>query len=141
MNKQLLNDYIDACELIKETELKLERLKRKRSTVVMDKVTGSMNDFPYAPTSFKVEGAIDIGHDENAIRQQEQILIERKKNAEQIKQQVEKWMNKIPVRMQRIIRLKFFERLSWDVVASKLGRGATPDGIRMEYYNFMRKEK
>ena len=140
MNKQLLNDYIDACELIKETELELERLKRKRSTVVMDKVTGSMSDFPYASTSFKVEGAIDIGHDENAIRQQEQILIERKKNAERIKQQVEKWINKIPVRMQRIIKYHFFEGLSWEKVADKIGQNTTGNSLRMEFERFLREK-
>lgn len=140
MNKQLLNDYIDACELIKETELELERLQGKRGTMVMDKVNGSMSDFPYAQTSFKVEGAIDIGHNENAIRQQEQILIERKKNAEQIKHQVERWMNNIPIRMQRIIKYRFFERLSWKEVARKMKGLTTEEGVKKEFQRFM-KEK
>lgn len=136
MNKKLLNDYIDACELIKETELEIERLEGKQSTIAVDKVTGSMNDFPYAQTSFKIEGAVDIKRDENAIITQKLILIERKKQAEQIKQQVEKWMNKIPVRMQRIIKYHFFEGLSWGKTADKIGREATGDSVRMEFERF-----
>lgn len=140
MNKQLLNDYIDACELIKETELELERLQGKRSTMVMDKVSGSMSDFPYAQTSFKVEGVIDIGHNENAIRQQEQILIERKKNAERIKHQVERWMNKVPVRMQRIIKYHFFEGLSWEKSADRIGKNTTGDSLRKDFERFLQKK-
>lgn len=138
MNKQLLNDYIDACELIKETELELERLQGRRSTVVMDKVSGSMSEFPYSQTSFKVEGAIDTGRNETAIKTQELILKERKKNAERIKVQVDRWMNTVPVRMQRIIKYRFFEDLTWGEVALKLGRKATADSVRMEFTNFMK---
>ena len=30
MDKQILQDYIDACELIKETEQDIQRLQRKK---------------------------------------------------------------------------------------------------------------
>lgn len=137
MNKQLLNDYIDACELIKETELELERLQGRRSTVVMDKVSGSMSEFPYSQTSFKVEGAIDIGHNENAIKTQELILKDRIEKAGKIKLKVERWMNTIPVRMQRIIQYKFFDGDSWEEVAERLGRKCTEGSVKMEFQRFM----
>lgn len=138
MNKSILNDYIDACELIKETELELERLEGKRSTIAMDKVVGSMSEFPYSQTSFKIEGCIDTKHNPEAIMTQELILKERQKKAGQIKLQVERWMNAAPVRMQRIIKYKFFEDLTWGEVALKLGRKATADSVRMEFTNFMK---
>lgn len=140
MNKQLLNDYIDACELVEETELELKRLEGKQSTMAMDKVKGSMSDFPYAQKSFKIEGAVDIKRDENAIRVQKMILMERKNNAERIKQQVEKWMNKIPVRMQRIIKYHFFEGLSWEKVADEIGQNTTGNSLRMEFERFLQKK-
>ena len=47
MDKNALNEYIDACVLIKETEEDIEKLRRKRQTIVKDSVSGSMNQFPY----------------------------------------------------------------------------------------------
>lgn len=61
----------------------------------------------------------------------------RKEDAEKIKLQVEAWMNTIPQRMQRIIRMKFFEEKTWGEVAARLGRKATADSVRMEFNNFM----
>lgn len=138
MNKNILRDYIDACELIKEIQLELDRLEGKRSTIVLDKVTGSMSEFPYSQASFKVEGAIGINRDEKAIRTQKLILTERKKKAERIKLEVEKWLNTVPVRMQRIIRYKFFEGISWEEVADRMGRNTTGDGLRKEFERFMK---
>ena len=138
MNKTILDQYIDACELIKETELELDRLEGRRSTIAMDKVTGSMSEFPYSQTSFKVEGAIGTRYDEKAIKTQRLILKERKKNAEKIKVQVERWMNTVPVKMQRIIKYRFFEDQTWGEVAMRLGRKATADSVRMEFTNFMK---
>jgi DNA-directed RNA polymerase specialized sigma24 family protein len=54
-----------------------------------------------------------------------------------LKVEVEQWMNHIPQRMQRIIKYKVFEGLSWSQVAAKLGRKATADSVRMEYLRFM----
>ena len=44
----------------------------------------------------------------------------------------------IPQRMQRIIRYRVFEEMTWAEVAQRMGRRATPDGIRKEYENFMK---
>ena len=59
---------------------------------------------------------------------------------EEIKRQVEAWMLTIPQRMQRIIRYRVFEELSWNEVAIRMGRKATADSVRMEYANFMKSE-
>ena len=68
------------------------------------------------------------------------ILQERLQRAEEIKRQVEAWMLTIPQRMQRIIRYRVFEELSWNEVAIRMGRKATADSVRMEYTNFMKSE-
>ena len=68
----------------------------------------------------------------------EEILRERLRNAERIKHDVEAWLNTISMRMQRIIRYRIFEELPWAEVAARMGRKATPDGIRKEYENFMK---
>lgn len=139
MNKEILEQYIDACELIKETEQDIRRVKRQRKTILQDRVHGSMHDFPYAAQSFKIKGmAYSVVSDPGALEAYERLLVERKAKAETIKVQVEAWLNTVPQRMQRIIRFKFFEGLSWGEVAVRIGRKATADGVRMEFANFMK---
>lgn len=82
-----------------------------------------MHDFPFAPKSFRQEGiAYATVADPGQLDREELLLEERKAAAAQIKSQVEAWLNTIPVRMQRIIRYRIFEELSWRQVAMKMGR-------------------
>ena len=137
MDKGILEQYIDAYELVKETEEQIRRLKNNRKTVVVDTVKGSMHDFPFAPKSFRQEGiAYATVADPGQLDREELLLEERKAAAAQIKSQVEAWLNTIPVRMQRIIKYRIFEELSWKQVAVKMGRRATEDSVRMEYQRF-----
>ena len=137
MDKGILEQYIDACELVKETEEQIRRLQKNRKTVVVDAVKGSMHDFPFAAKSFKVAGiAHSVLENPGQLDREELILEERKAAAAQIKSHVEAWLNTIPVRMQRIIRYRIFEELSWRQVAMKMGRRATEDSVRMEYQRF-----
>lgn len=139
MDKAILEQYIDACELIKETEADIRMVKKQRKTILQDRVHGSMHDFPYAAQSFKIQGmAYSVVSDPGALEAYERILEERKARAEEIKVQVEAWLNTVPQRMQRIIRFKFFEGNTWADVAKQMGRKATPDGVRKEFENFMK---
>lgn len=140
MDKKLLNEYIDACELIRETELELERLNGRIPTMEVDKVTGSMQEFPYISTNIQIEGAVEANTTSRAVLAQKILLQERKANAESLKLQVERWMNGIPVRMQRIIRYRYFENLTWEDVADRMGRKATGNSVRMELERFFRKK-
>lgn len=140
MDKRILYDYIDACELIKETEAKIRRLQKKKKTIVQTNVSGSNPNFPYNPQHFKIQGATFTYREDSQLRMEEKILEERKKNAEKLKLEVEEWMNTIPNRMQRIIRYKIFEGMTWQQVAQKMGRKASENGIKKEFERFM-KEK
>lgn len=138
MDKQILEQYIDACELIRETEEDIRRVKRQRKTIVQDRVHGSMKDFPYAAQSFKIQGmAYSVVSDPGALDAYEKLLEERKGRAAEIKVQVEEWLNTIPQRMQRIIRFKFFENLTWEQTAARMGRKASAGGLKMEFQRFM----
>lgn len=138
MDKNILNDYIDACALVQETERDIRALKKKRKTIIQTNVSGSNPDFPYQPQHFKIEGTTFNYADDSALRWDEGLLERRKANAEKIKLNVEEWMLTIPARMQRIIRWKFLEELTWEEVAVKMGRKATGDSVRMEFTNFMK---
>ena len=136
MEKKILEQYIDACELIKETEKDIRRLKKKRQTIVQTSVSGSNPEFPYNPQHFKIAGTSFTYEEDARLRHEEKILEERWENAQRLKVEVEQWMNHIPQRMQRIIKYRVFEEMSWSQVASKLGRKATEESVKKEYHRF-----
>ena len=127
MNKKILQDYIDACELIKETERDIHRLNQKKKTIFQTNVKGSMNEFPYVEQHFKIRGTTFTVEEDRDLRYEEKLLEQRKANAEQIKIQVEEWMLTLPSRMQRIVKYRYLEGLPWENVAAKLGRKATAE--------------
>ena len=110
VDKQILYQYIDACELVKETEEDIQKIKQTRKRIEQDIVKGSSHDFPYTPVNFHVEGlSYSVVSDLHSLEVQEQILERRKAAAQAIKLQVEAWMLTLPQRMQRIIRYKIFD--------------------------------
>ena len=139
MDKKILNNYIDACALVKETEKDIRRLKKKRKTVIQTLVKGSNPSFPYQEKHFKVQGMTFTYQDDGNLRMEEKLLEQRKENAEKIKKQVEEWMPTIPIRMQRIIRYKVFEEMTWEQTAAKIGRKATGESVKKEFQRFMEK--
>lgn len=140
MDKNILKEYVDACELIRDTEKEIRKLQQKKKTVVQTSVKGSMHEFPYAAQRFKVEGTAFTTEDDNNLRLEEKILDQQKENAEKIKLQVQEWMLTIPLRMQRIVRYRFIDGLSWEQVAAKMGRKATADNVRKQFEIFIKEE-
>lgn len=138
MDKQMLKDYIDACKFIEETEEEIKRLKKKRK-VVQDKVKGSNPEWPYEARSFNLGGTIETVEDAGRIQREEHILQKQKETAEDLKLQIEEWMQEIPFRMQRIIKYKVFNQLSWDEVATLMGKKCTADSIKKEFQRFTKK--
>lgn len=138
MDKQILQDYIDACALIRETEADIRALRKKRKTIIQTNVKGSNPEFPYQEQHFKIQGMAFTYRDDSRLRKEEELLEQRKAMAEEIKNQVEQWMLTVPARMQRIIRFRCFQRMSWDEVAARMGGKATADSVRMEFNNFVK---
>ena len=137
MDKHILNDYIDACALVKEIEEDIRRLNKKKKTIVQTNVKGSNPNFPYQEQHFQIQGTTFTYQDDANLRLKEKLLQNRKENAESVKNQVEQWMITIPNRMQRIIRYKIFDGMTWEQVATRIGRNATGESIRHEYNRFM----
>lgn len=132
LDKQILVQYIDACAQVEDTKKEILKLKKARKRIEQDAVKGSSHEFPYTPQTFHIEGlAYPV------VKDPDEILKERLQTAERIKHDVEAWLNTIPQRMQRIIRYKIFEELTWKEVAARMGRKATEAGVKMEYLRFM----
>nr|DAP60662.1 MAG TPA: Protein of unknown function (DUF722) [Caudoviricetes sp.] len=141
MDKDILRQYIDACELIKETEEEIRRIKRQRKTIVQGVVKGSMQGFPYTEQTYHIEGIpYSVVQDPGSLKTEEGLLERQKASARELKLEVEAWMVTVPMRMQRIIRMKFFEDRTWGEVAARMGRKATADSVRMEFNNFIHTE-
>lgn len=138
MDKQILEQYIDACELIKDTKEEIRKLRKRRRQIQKDSVKGSAQEFPYTLQTYHLEG---LGYatvkDPDELDRMEELLAERIRNAERIKRQVETWLNTVSPRMQRIIRYRVFDDMTWAQVAVKMGRKATEEGIRKEFIRFM----
>lgn len=139
MDKKVLSDYIDACEFIKDTEAEIKKLEKRR-WVVQDKVRGSNPEFPYEERSFSLHGTTETLAEAGRLARERQILDAQKAEAEELKLQVEEWMQEIPFRMQRIIRYKFFRELTWEEVATLMKCKGGGETIRKEVQRFMQKK-
>ena len=125
--RQILNDYADACELVRETEDDIAELEKKQAIVASDKVKGSMNEHPYAQQSFNIEGLI---YDEKRIERLEKervLLQERKQRAESVR-----------VQALGIIRYRCMERLTWKEVAEKMDNRTTEKSVQKEFERFLK---
>lgn len=139
MDKKILNQYIDAIELIKETEEEILRLEAMQTQLAQDTVMGSNPEFPYQQKHFKVEGVIFRTEDASRLIRQRELLMKRRQQAAAVKLEVEEWMSTLPLRMQRIIRYRYFKGCTWQEVARRMGRKATPDSVRKEFENLFKK--
>lgn len=140
MDKSILSEYIDAIEIIKETELELKLLKATIPTV-KDSVSGSSSEYPYTMVRYEVEGTDNNCAAIKRIERQRKLLEEQKEKAEELKLAVEEFKLSCPLRIQRIIQYKYIDGLSWQQVARKFGRSASADGLRKELNRYLKKNK
>ena len=56
LDKQILEQYIDACELIKDTKEEIGKLRKRRRQIQKDSVKGSAQEFPYTLQTYHLEG-------------------------------------------------------------------------------------
>lgn len=136
MDKNVIFEYVDAKALVSETEEDIQ--KNRKIITVQDKVKGSNPEFPYNHQSFNISGTVEVSL--HNIDEEEALLEERKRNAKKIKIKAEKVINKAPLRIQRIIRYKIMNGMSWNDVAEKMGGKSTGDSVRMEFQRWMQKK-
>lgn len=140
MNKSILQEYVDACEIIKETEHDIRKLEKRKKTIIQTSVKGSNHNFPYQAKHFKIQGTpFSINYDRR-LRHEEKMLEKQKLQAQEIKEKADEFLLTVTPRMQRIIRYRIFQGLKWEQVAEKMGRKATGESVRKEYERFMKKD-
>lgn len=140
VNKDTLRDYMDACELVAEIERDIRKLERKEKEIVHGCVRGSNPVFPYEPKHFQIEGISYSPELERKLSRERHLLKERKEYAESVKNRVEEELLHAPMRIQRMIRYKYFEGNSWEEVARRMGRKATAESVRKEVERYLMEE-
>lgn len=140
MDKKILKQYVDACAMVHEATEELQRIKNQQLQVQRDTVQNSLDEFPYTRTTLKIEGASERDLNTKSMRERLQEVHLRKmiEAAKDIKTKVEEEMLHIPTRIQRIVIYKYFNNMTWDEVAVKLGREATGDSVRKEFNKFIK---
>ncbi len=123
--KELLKQYNSILEEIKELNREIERLEKKEIKHEIDKVKGSNAEFPYQPRSFTIEGYNIIEEEQNLKRilTKKNILYKRKNKCEDLKLQIEEFINTIPDSLtRRVFRYRYIDELSWTAIAFRIGR-------------------
>lgn len=136
--KKKLEEYIDACKLAEDLERDLREFKRIVGEFKADKVKGSMCDFPYTEVTYSVEGSSYKKADLELIYREQARKAERLRRCRKLKAEVEEYMQNIPMRMQRIINYRIFDKLPWNAVADKMGGSATGESVRKECSRFFK---
>lgn len=123
--KELLKQYNSILEEIKELNRDIERLERKEIKHEIDKVKGSNSEFPYQPRSFTIAG-YNVQEEEQILKRiltKKNILYKRKNKCEDLKLQIEEFIDTIPDSLtRRVFRYRYIDGLSWQAIARRIGK-------------------
>lgn len=123
--KELLRQYTDLIVEIKELEVRINKLKNKKIKVERDSVVGSNPYFPYNQQNFNIEGYNweEADKKEERLTKLNNILCKRKCKCEDLKLQIEEFINTIPnSRTRRIFEYRYISNLEWLPIAMRMGK-------------------
>lgn len=116
-------------------EIEIIQMELDNLPVVTDKVTGSMDQFPYLPRSITIEG-----RDEQKGRQLRRRLEIKVDNLQDKLIEIEEWMDSVEdVEMRSLLRLRYQNGFSWEETAANMGYGHTYDTARKRVERFFKK--
>lgn len=131
MDKKLLKEYETACEVIKETNRRMEHMKARGEDQVQQSVQSS-EDYPFRKRTLNLTTQTPAAERESVI------LKWQVARAEEIKAAVEREMQEAPLRIQRIIQIKYIDGETWEETAARIGGGATAESVRKEIERFLK---
>lgn len=143
MTKEILTQYSDLQEEIKEVRQKIIKLENEIEKIehegtVMDSVTGGFGGTQH----FKIEGVPipECNHKKTLLYSRKTTLQLLEDDLLEKTNQVEEFIAGLSdSRMRRIINFRFLENKSWLQTAYALGGKATADSVRMEFERFFKK--
>lgn len=123
--KDLLRQYNDLLVEIKDIERKIDKLEKIECKFEKDNVTGSNPYFPYEARTFRVEGYNILEEEKRNIRisRMKKILYKRKSKCEDMKIEIEEFINSIPdSRTRRVFQYRYIDNLNWQAIAMRIGK-------------------
>lgn len=144
VSKEILIQYSDLQEEIKEIHKRIEQTERQIERIeiektVCDKVRGGEGGLQ----PFKIEGFPypEYSRKKTLLYSRKVTLTNLEMELLEILNQVEEFIASVnDSRMRRIINLRFIENLTWQQVASRIGGGNTENGIKSAFHRFMEKD-
>lgn len=144
VSKEILTQYSDLQEEVKEVRERIERTEKQIAKIeeegnVIDTVSGGSGGIQH----FKIEGFPypEYSRKKSLLYVRKATLINLEMELMEMLNQVEKFIASVDdSRMRRIITLRFNDNLSWIKVAERLGGKSTADSVRMEFNRFMEKK-
>ncbi|MHB9947479.1 hypothetical protein CF055_00045 [Clostridium botulinum] len=121
----LLKQYNDLKVEISELENRIERLENKKIKIKQDSVKGSSNVFPYTERKFTIEGYNypEADKKEERLIKLNNLLSKRKNKCEDMKLQIEEFINTIPdSKTRRVFQYRYIDNLSWQAIAARIGK-------------------
>lgn len=144
MDKQILIQYADLQEEVKEIRDKIEKLEKQIDKIenegkVIDKVRGGEGGLQ----SFKIEG---FPYPEYSRKRT--LLFARKATLSELEMELLETLNDVEVfissikdsHIRRIVNLRVVEGLSWNKVAIRIGGGNTEGSVKMAFQRFMERK-
>lgn len=144
VSKNILVQYSDLQEEIKEVRLRIEKTEKEISKIeaegrVVDSVCGGSGGIQH----YKIEG---FPYPEYS--RKKTLLYARKATLTSLEMELLETLNSVEEfiasvddsRMRRIVTLRFIENLSWNEVARHIGGGNTEDSVKKAFYRFMEKD-
>lgn len=122
--KELLRQYNDIKVEIKELEVRIENLRKKKIKIEKDSVRGSNPHFPYEQKSFVVEGYDYAGADRKELRLKllSKTLKDRLDKCEELKLHIEQFISSIPdSRTRRVFQYRYIDNMEWLPIAYRIG--------------------
>lgn len=155
ISKEILIQYADLQQEIKEIRDKIEKLNKEignltkdierieEGELVRDKVRGGFGGMQ----SFRIEGIPlpEYEKKRSDLMVKKLLLDQRKASLETLEFSLLKKTNEVEAfiasvedsRMRRIISLRVIENFSWNKVADYIGGGNTEDSVKKAFYRFM----
>lgn len=141
ISKEILIQYSDLQEEVKEVRERIERTERQIAKIeedgkVIDTVSGGGGGIQH----FKIEGFPypEYSRKKTLLYARKATLASLELELMEMLNQVEEFIASVDdSRMRRIITLRFIDNLSWNKVADRIGGNNTEDSVKKAFYRFM----
>lgn len=136
IDKNILIQYCDIKEEVKDLEKRITRLEEQKSKILTDSVKGSSTEFPYTEYNCIISGVTN--KKSTRVEIYKKLLEDKCEELLDLQTEVEEYIQSLgDSRIRRIMRYRYIDNYSWIKIGCIMN--GTADGIRMEHERFLSK--